>query len=72
MDSLSTKAAAYIMRINTKITKTMRISGKGHQPIRITLDSTEIQQINAFKYLRVNSTADGRCTNDTLAKTLNV
>ena len=63
MDSLSTKAAAYNMRINTKKTKTVRISGKVYQPIRITLCSTEIEQFNALKYLGVNTTADGRCTN---------
>ena len=64
IDSFSTTATACNMRINTKKTKTMQISGKGHQAIRITLASTELEQINAFKYLGVNITAEGRYTKE--------
>ena len=37
---------------------------KGYQPIRLILGLTEIEQINALKYLAVNITADGRCRNE--------
>lgn len=68
MDNLQTNVAKYNMKINMKKTKTMRISRKGNEQLRITLNGVQLENVTSMKYLGVIITSDGRCRSEILAR----
>ena len=61
MDRLNDTARKYMMKINIKKTKVMKISKKGGGKIDIYVNGERIEQVTKFKYLGAWLTEDGKC-----------
>ena len=64
MNILNNTFARYNMKLNTKKTKTMRISRSGEETMNIQINGTGIEQVKTFKYLGAEITSDGKCQNE--------
>ena len=61
MDRLEATAGNCGMKINTKKTKVMKVSGNIGGKLNITIGGYKIEQVESFKYLGSTITENGRC-----------
>jgi len=61
LDSLTTTARIYDMKVNVKKTKTMKVSKLTLGIPNITIEGGIVEQVKKFRYLRFWITEDGRC-----------
>src|SRR6476469_4375136 len=64
MDSLSTTAKHYDMKINIRKTKAMVVSRNGGERVNITVEGQSVEQVSKFRYLGSLISEDGRCLDD--------
>jgi len=61
MDKLSATAEKCGMKLNTKKTKTMKVSRNVEEEINITINGSRIEEAKSSKYPGRTMTEDGRC-----------
>src|SRR6476469_9048658 len=64
MDSLSTTAKHYDMKINIRKTKAMVVSRNGGERVNIIVEGQSVQQVSKFRYLGSLISEHGRCLDD--------
>ena len=60
MDALNDAGKDYVMTINIKTTKLMRISKQPGEAVKLFIDGYQIEQVSAFCYFGLMSTEDAR------------